>query len=446
MKSLIRGLACLWFALTPMVLAQSRPAGPQPARPSVRFHHVHYLVSDPGAALGPAVETLGGTRALLPGVGIGVRLGREYVLFDRFDGEVSASQPARPQGSNAPAEALAWLETQGVGVESPVIAVPPAEALPADAAFDHLAFAASDLGVVLKRMKDKPVSVTDNVARFRLPSGSILEIVRDTDRPDAYWCPMHPDVRRPDRAKCPRCGMVLVPIPPARLGDYQMDVVLMPRATGGVSGLTLTIRDPAWGKVVPSFEDVHERPLHLFIVSRDLETFAHVHPERQKNGAFAIRHDLPPGTYGVMADFLPSNGPSQFLQRVVVTPGYAGSPFVTPTLTAGPTEAVTNGLTISLDAREVRPRRPSTLRFHVTDAATKQPVRDLEPFLGAAGHLLIVSPDLTTAFHAHPDGGLTNGPDVTFDPTFPTEGLYKMWVQFQRKGQVITSSFVVSVR
>ena len=42
----------------------------------------------------------------------------------------------------------------------------------------------------------------------------------DLDRPDAFWCPMHPDVRAADAGKCPLCGMTLVPIPPPRVGEY----------------------------------------------------------------------------------------------------------------------------------------------------------------------------------------------------------------------------------
>jgi hypothetical protein len=439
-----RAVAFLCLMLAPILLAQ-QTSTPQPPRPTVRFHHVHYLVDDPGAALGPAVENLRGTRALLPELGVGVRVGREYVLFDRAKASVDLPSDVRPLGVNAPAEAIAWLERQGITVDSSAITLPAATALPADAAFDHLGFAADDLRAVLARMTDKPIAVSENVARFRLPSGSIIEIVRDRDRPDTHWCPMHPDIRRPGAEKCPRCGMLLVPIPPPRVGEYRMDVTVMPRRGGGATGLELVIRDPESAKPVPTLIEVHERQLHLFIVSRDLETFAHVHPDRRSNGAFAIRHELPPGAYGVMADFLPATGTSQMLQRVIVTPGYTGSLFAAPALTPGALEQTSGGLRIALDRSEVRARRPSLLRFQISDASTNQPVKDLEPFLGAAGHLLVVSPDLTTAFHAHPDGGLTAGPEVTFDPIFPAPGLYKMWVQFQRKGQVVTVPFVVSV-
>ena len=59
--------------------------------------------------------------------------------------------------------------------------------------------------------------------------------------------------------------------------------------------------------------------------------------------------------------------------------------------------------------------------------------------------MLIVSNDLTAAVHGHPEGVRSSGPVVTFGPVFPAPGVYKLWVQFQRRGQVVTASFVVTV-
>ena len=58
-------------------------AAPPPAPVALRFHHLHYAVEDPGAALGEAVERLGGARAIVQGLGVGVQVGKEYVPFER---------------------------------------------------------------------------------------------------------------------------------------------------------------------------------------------------------------------------------------------------------------------------------------------------------------------------------------------------------------------------
>jgi hypothetical protein len=69
----------------------------------------------------------------------------------------------------------------------------------------------------------------------------------------------------------------------------------------------------------------------------------------------------------------------------------------------------------------------------------------MEPYLGASGHLLIVSSDLTKAIHAHPEATSGSGPDVAYRALFPVAGMYKLWIQVQRRGRVSTAPFVIRV-
>jgi hypothetical protein len=361
-----------------------------------------------------------------------------------MDPDTSSSGGANP--ADAYAEAVQWLTAKGVRVAPPALADTAVARTIPDAALAHVAFAADDLRSVMAAIGAAPVSVNDDRAWFRLQSGAILEIVRDTDRPDAFWCPMHPGVRSPGTGKCPICAMAFVPIPPLRLGEYKIDVTLVPRAGGGASELEIAVRDPETGEPVKQFIDVHERPFHLFILSRDLTQFAHVHPEPMPDGGFVLRQDVAAGEHVLIADFLPAGGTSQLVQRAVVTPGYAGALFgPAPDLALSDAEQVVGGLRIALEAVAPAARRETTLRFHLSDAATSLPAPDLEPYLGAAGHLLAVNPDLTAAMHAHPEGVVTSGPLVTFTTVFPAPGRYKMWAQFQRRGVVVTAAFVIEV-
>jgi hypothetical protein len=388
---------------------------------------------------------LEGTRTILQGLGVGVRAGREYVLFDRAgSGDSGRRRGLTP--ATAYVQAASWLAAKGVVVQPPSLASTAVARALDGTILDHVAFAADDPGPAITTLGVKPVAANGDRTLFRIPSGALLEIVRSTDRPDAFWCPMHVDVRAPATAKCPICAMPLVPIPPPRVGEYKLDAALVPRAGGGAAGLTLTVRDPDTGQPVTSFVDVHERPLHLFVVSRDLSRFEHVHPVMRKDGTFELRQDLADGEYMLVADFLPAGGTAQFVQRAVVTPGYGGPLFApAPVLNASPAEQVAGGLRILLESGSLRPGRESLLRFVISDADSGLPVTDLQQYLGAAGHMLVVSTDLTAAVHGHPEGISSAGPIVTFAPTFPAPGMYKMWVQFQRRGQVVTASFVVTV-
>jgi Heavy metal binding domain len=415
----------------------------RPAGPSVRFHHLHYRVLDPGASLRQTTGDLQGSRAIVQGVGVGVRVGREYVLFER-ESEDRRGRPRSP--SAAFAEAAAWLTSRGLTVYPQELGQTlVTRALPAQA-FDHLGFATDDLDAAVAAIGQKPLSLTDVVATFKLRSGLVVEIVRDTDRPDAYWCPMHPDIRSAASGKCPICRMALVPIPPPRIGEYKLDVTVAPSAGGGASGFRFVVRDPESGEAVPGLLDVHERPFHLFILSRDLETFAHVHPERHDGGAFVVTHELPAGEYVLLADFLPAGGTSQLVHRAVVTPGYTGPLFASaPEIRLLPAQQTAGGLRIRIDPGQPAARRESLVRFEVSDAATGGPVADLEPYLGASGHLLIVNQDLSIAIHSHPEGAPSSGPLVIFGAVFPAPGRYKLWVQFQRNGQVVTAPFVIEI-
>jgi hypothetical protein len=259
--------------------------------------------------------------------------------------------------------------------------------------------------------------------------------------------------------------MALVPIPPPRLGEYRMDVVVKPGTAGrGLGGLRLLIREPASGAPVADFTPMHERLLHLFIVSRDLEYFAHVHPQSSKGGAFTLAHAAPPGEYVVIADFLPKAGTSQMVHRAIITPGYSGRLFAeTPTLqpdvppsprfrldaaapigaTSTAAEKTVDGVRIRMEVVDLVAGKRGTLRFRLADASSGNPISDLEPFLGAPGHMLIVNETLTDSIHGHPEESQTVGPLVTFNPLIPAPGTYKLWVQFQRSGRVITAPFVL---
>jgi len=270
-----------------------------------------------------------------------------------------------------------------------------------------------------------------------------------TVAPDRFWCPMHPNVRSPLEGSCPICRMTLVPIPPPTVGEYRMDVT--PHAAGrggGFDGLRLAFYEPGSNRPAPAFVTVHEKPLHLFIVGRDLEYFAHLHPEETGGATFDLRHDIPPGEYMVIADFVASNGTPQTLQRAIVTPGRnVSQPVRTPVPHASGAGAVTaTDVKVTMEARDLAAGKFASLRFAVADATTGAPVTDMEPYLAAPAHVLLVSADLTYATHGHPDEENTRGPIVSFDLLMPVPGFYKVWLQVQRRGRVQTLPFVVQVK
>lgn len=424
-----------------------------------RFHHAHLRVADPAAAMQRLAEAHGCEKLILQGIGVGARCGSSYVLFDRHDRPpdfpvVRAEVRVSGVGEDATIDVRAalpaddWLHAQIGGAAGALTAVA-ADGLPDE--LTHVAYADRDPAALVARLESAGARVLVRGVESTLleaPGGFVIEVVRDIGTgPDVFWCPMHPDVRSPGETTCPLCGMALVPIPPPVFGDYQMTLDFEPVQSPTRGRLRLRFRNPHTGATATAFHTVHERVLHLFLVSRRLDWFAHVHPELQADGAFLLDVEVPrPDTYAVIADFYPAAGTPQMLQATWVTSDYRGNPFPDVAAVALNAEPKTSGsLRVSIDPVIATSGQEATIGFTVADARTGAPVTDLQPYLGAPAHLLIVSADLADVVHSHPSDIESSGPTVTFDSVFPRAGRYKLWVQFQRGGIVETASFVIEL-
>jgi len=276
---------------------------------------------------------------------------------------------------------------------------------------------------------------------FGLPA---LATALCAEPPEQYVCPMHPEVRKLSTGKCPLCGMALISkiLEPV---EYPVEFTFTPPGIPAGEPLTIDIRafDPVTGKQIQNYEIVHEKPIHLFIISSDLEYFAHEHPVMVPGGTFRHRTTLPkPGIYKVFADFYPLNGTPQLVPRIVSTQGFRRSideTVVNPPRDIAPKTSVNLKVLLTVDPVEPVPAK-KTLLFLDLD-----PVEGLEPFLGAWAHMLIESNDLIDTIHAHPSVADASG-KMQFDVFFPREAIYRVWVQFQRQGKVNTVAFTLPVK
>ena len=273
-----------------------------------------------------------------------------------------------------------------------------------------------------------------------------------------YVCPMHSDVRAQAPGSCPRCGMALVHPEQGGGRDYLLDLETLPRPApvGRPVRLRLTVRDPATLEVVRNFAVVHDKRFHLFLISRDLGHYEHVHPEQGRDGAFSLEVVLPrPGVYQVFADFLPEGGTPQVNRQHILTAG--ASEDVAAAAHLVPDQVLTKtvagmSVTLRLPPEGLMAGRDEKLVYRMADARTGAPVTDLEPYLGAWGHTVIVSEDTQQFVHAHPSEHLSadaaaarGGPELTFKAQLPKPGHYRVWTQIKRQGDVSTAVFTVTV-
>jgi hypothetical protein len=307
-------------------------------------------------------------------------------------------------------------------------------------------------------------------------NGALIQGITDPpDEETAFVCPMHTDYTMDVAGKCPRCGMDLVRASPYDVRDYGLDFQTVPRLVRPGQKITMrfAISHPGTGERTKKFEAVHEKLYHLFVISQDMEFFQHLHPTQTTDGSWLIELALPkPGYYKVLSDFLPSGGSSQFIARPLVTAGYTGDlaadgarliPDTSFTKTVDDMTA-----TIAYDPPAFVAGLYGHLQFHLTDTKTGRPITDLQTYLGAFGHTLIMSEDMSDYVHSHPfdilampddDGGppqflippgsnletLRGGPDVTFEGLMPKPGRFRAWTQFRRHDKVYTVAFTFEV-
>jgi hypothetical protein len=194
---------------------------------------------------------------------------------------------------------------------------------------------------------------------------------------------------------------------------------------------------------VTRYVDNHEKQLHLIVVRRDMVGFQHVHPTMAADGTWSVPVDLSAGDYRVFADFIPEGGKNLTLGTDVHVAGrYDPQPLPSPAATA-----VVDGFTVKLSG-SAKANEPSMLSFEVTRDG--KPVTDLQPYLGAYGHLVALRASDLAYLHVHPmgepgDGVTPAGPEIGFHATFPSDGDYRLFLDFKHQNVVRTAEFTVSV-
>jgi hypothetical protein len=226
-------------------------------------------------------------------------------------------------------------------------------------------------------------------------------------------------------------------------GDYTLVPAFTTIAAAGRTPYSFTIAGPD-GKPLTSYTASHTKELHLIVVRRDLSTFAHLHPTRDANGTWSTSFTLPAaGDYRVLADFIPAGTDSPVVLGTDLSVGGSFRP--TPLPPASTTSSV-DGYDVTLSG-DATAGADSDLTFTVTRAG--QPVTDLQPYLGAFGHLVALRAGDLGYLHTHPAADASSdtagGPQIGFATEFPSPGSFRLFVQFQTAGQVHTAAFTVRV-
>src|SRR5262245_8623808 len=239
----------------------------------------------------------------------------------------------------------------------------------------------------------------------------------------------------------------------------------------------------------------HGKMMHLFLVSRTgTQVFAHLHPVEGDSLHFTTELPwVPAGPYLMFGDIATENGLSLTISTRIDIPPSTGSvqpadpddawdwtTRVTPGLPNATRQLSSGGYTMTWETQTpIVAGRTIDLAFSVRDSAGT--VTPLHPYLGMAGHAVVVRHDASVFIHLHPMGTIapvtqrvfaqrdagdttTAGrlrtvsmPDdhmpsmpmagqLSFPYEFPKPGRYRIWVQVKPQDQVLTGAFDVDVR
>lgn len=191
------------------------------------------------------------------------------------------------------------------------------------------------------------------------------------------------------------------------------------------------------GATVRDFDVEHEKRMHLIVARRDLTGFQHLHPEQQDNGAWSVPVRLDDaGSYRVFADFSYEDERHTLASDLRVDGRADLQPLPAPATTA----VSGGGYGVKLDSGDAHPGEESELRFTITKDGT--PVAT-EPYLGAGGHLVALRENDLAFLHVHPTDDEN---PIAFAATYPTEGRYRLFLQFKVDGRVDTVAFTQEVK
>jgi hypothetical protein len=261
-----------------------------------------------------------------------------------------------------------------------------------------------------------------------------------------YACPMHPEITGQEGEKCPKCGMALEHNDNAgNKSVYEMvlttsvakveaskpaDLVLVPHVKG----------EP--NSQVP-LDVSHDKKIHLIVVSEDLSYYDHIHPEYEADGSYKVSHSFPAGgNYLLFADYKPTGGNAQLEKMHLNVDGKAKTPV---SYKAGKTTSSIGSYTVKLQPDDGK--FVSGEALHISAVITKDgkeiPAQELENYLGAKAHVVVIGIDDKEFLHVHPE---VNEGRLDLHTTFDKPGIYRAWLQFQKEGKVHTADFVIDVK
>lgn len=215
---------------------------------------------------------------------------------------------------------------------------------------------------------------------------------------------------------------------------YRLDLDRDDFATGERGELSFRIVGP--DGVVTDFEEEHRKPLHLIVVRRDMTGFQHLHPRMAADGTWSAPLELAEaGVYRAYADFRTAGHELTLGADLTASGAFQPRPLPAPQPTA-----TTAGYEVTREDEG----EEGMLAFTVSRGG--EPVTDLQPYLGARGHLVAIRAGDLAYVHVHPEQADPGDPAaIAFHAELPSAGSYRLFLQFRHRDEVRTVAFTGEV-
>ena len=222
------------------------------------------------------------------------------------------------------------------------------------------------------------------------------------------------------------------------------------------------------GEIVKNYETVHEKIMHFITVRKDLAYFQHLHPNFNKStGEFTVEVVFPEhGTYRIFPDFTPGEENPQKLPVTVYYDIKVGDSerYAEQKIVPDSEQVKTYGdyKVDTIFPKNIMKQQEITYTLSITESG--KPVTNLENYLGALGHSVILREGTLDFIHTHALEAVSDsatqghtmtsthnseisggGPEVSFATNFPEAGVYKIFTQFKHQGEVQTANYIVKV-
>jgi hypothetical protein len=235
----------------------------------------------------------------------------------------------------------------------------------------------------------------------------------------------------------PAQGSILARIEVEKPTEPGVPCIARLRLTHAESGIPLTAEELAV---------VHEAKIHLFIADSSLKDYHHIHPvQTDEPGVYAFTFTPRTGNnYAAWADMtLQKNNRNYRIKESITS---ASGRNIPPSIHVS-THAESHGMVFDWKSAEpLKKGSASIVEVSVTDT-NGNPVNDLEPVMGAFGHLVGFGADGKTFIHTHPmdrepvQPNEHGGPHLRFHVEPDTSGPVQFYFHLKRGGKEIYVPF-----